>query len=105
MAGEDDFLLRIKCNSNAGRAFVFHQLEIPVVGEFAPSHFHVLGDPRCGFLAHFTADWVDALRVLCASATKRREVAEAASREFKRLYDPLDWARRLVHQIQRLRKA
>ena len=105
MAGEDDFLLRIKCNSNAGRAFVFHQLGIPVVGEFAPSHFHVLGDPRCGFLAHSTAGWLDALRVLCASATKRREVAEAASREFKRLYDPLDWARRLVDQIQRLRKA
>jgi len=91
---------QLKINSNAGRAFVFHQLGIPVIGEFSPSHFHVLGNPQCGYLAHSTAGWLNALRDLSHSALKRAEMAEMAFREFKRLYDPLEWAQRLYQQME-----
>ena len=87
---------------NAGRAFVFHQLGIPMVACFMPSHFHILGNPECGYLAHSTEGWLTALRELSASKEKRQAVADAAFQEFRRLYDPLVWARRLADQIGEL---
>ena len=75
---------------------------IPVVACFMPSHFHVLGNPNCGYLAHTTQGWLRGLRGLCSSAQKRQKVADAARAEFNRLYNPLDWARRLHDQLQEL---
>ena len=100
--GAGPYLLRFKGFSNAGRAFVFHQLGIPVVACFMPSHFHILGNPDCGYLAHSTEGWLKGLRELCSSVERRREVAEAAAKEFQRLYNPLSWAKRLYGQLEDL---
>ena len=100
--GSGPYLLRFKGFSNAGRSFVFHQLGIPAIACFMPSHFHILGDPDCGFLAHSTDGWLTGLRTLCSSAATRRRIAKAARREFDRHYDPLVWARRLHTQINSL---
>jgi hypothetical protein len=102
LGGAGPYLLRFKGFSNAGRALVFHQLGIPVVACFMPSHFHILGNPECGYLAHSTEGWLRALRELSASAKRRREIADAAFTEFQRLYDPLSWAKRLYGQISEL---
>lgn len=99
---DTDYLLRFKNKSNAGRSFVFHQLHIPVVACFMPSHFHILGYPDCGYLAHSSAGWLDGLRALARSAKRRGAVARAAAREFERLYDPMKWAERLCQQIHDL---
>ena len=99
LGGAGPYLLRFKGFSNAGRAFVFHQLGIPVVACFMPSHFHILGNPACGYLAHSTEGWLRALRELSSSAGKRQAVADAALAEFQRQYDPLVWAERLYGQI------
>jgi hypothetical protein len=101
---ETDYVLRFKNKSNAGRCFVFHQLGIPVVAAFMPSNFHVLGNPDCGALAHSTEGWLHGIRSLACSAALRSRVAAAASLEFHRLYDPLQWARRLVDHIVLLRR-
>lgn len=94
-----DYLLRFKNKSNAGRSFVFHQLHIPVVAAFMPSHFHILANPDCGFLAHTTAGWLDGLRTLASSAQARTRIGRAAADEFNRLYDPKQWTERLCRQL------
>lgn len=104
-ATDHDHLFRVKHNSNPGRAFVFHQLHIPVVADMAaPSHFHVMGDPRCGCLAHTTEGWLDGLRRLCASSSERARVATAARQRFVQLYDARAWALELVARIDALRQ-
>ncbi len=97
-----DYLIRFKPNTNAGRAFVFHQLGIPVVSDFMPTSFHILTDPRCGYLASSKEGWLQAFRELCASAEIRQAIAENALLAFKRLYDPLDWAKRYYRFLERL---
>jgi hypothetical protein len=97
-----DYLLRFKNTSNSGRAYVFHQLGIPVISDFLPSSFHILADPRCGYLAHSTEGWVSALRDLCQSAEKRQKIAQNALAEFQRHCDPLEWSQRLYEDIENL---
>jgi hypothetical protein len=98
----DDYLLRFKNNTNSGRTFVFHQLGIPVVSDYLPTSFHILADPRCGYLAHSTEGWLFALRNLCKSADHRQKIAQNALKEFNRLYDPLEWSKRLYQDIENL---
>ncbi len=97
-----DYLLRFKNTTNSGRAFVFHQLGIPVVSDFLTSNFHILADPRCGYLAHSTEGWLFALRDLCRSAEKRQEIAQNAVTEFNRLCNPLEWSGRLYQDIENM---
>lgn len=96
-----DHVVRMKNKSNAGRCFVFHQLGIPVVADFTPSNFHILGDPKCGFVAFNKESWVKSILKL-SDNKKRQSVASAAKKEFDRLYDPHDWAKRLYHNISRI---
>ncbi len=98
----NDYLLRFKNNTNAGRAFVFHQLGIPVISDYLPASFHILADPKCGYLAHSTEGWLFALRNLCESADHRQKIAQNALKEFNRLYDPLEWSKRLYRNIKNL---
>lgn len=97
---DNDYLIRFKNTTNTGRAFVFHQLGIPVVSDICPPSFHILGHPDCGYLAHSREGWLFALRRLCDSAEHRQFLADNALREFQRLYDPLAWARRLYCDIE-----
>lgn len=98
---DTDYFLRMKHKSNAGRAFVFVQLGIPVVADLTPSHFHLFGDPKCGHIVYNKEGWLKAFRHL--SESKNRNVmAKAANEEFNRLYDPLDWANRLNDSIRNM---
>lgn len=99
---DTDHIFRLKNKSNAGRAFVFHQLGIPVVGDFTPSNFHIMGDPKCGYLAHNSKTWERALEDLM-SYEKRNFIAQEAKKEFDRLYNPLEWAERLYEDIRRIK--
>jgi len=98
---DTDYSMRFKNKSNAGRAFVFHQLGIPVVADITPSHFHVMGNPDCGFLVADKAGWYKALLKLTNYRT-RQEIADNAKKEFDRLYDPHDWARKLYREIEEI---
>ena len=98
-----DYIIRMKNKSNAGRAFVFHQLGIPVVGDNTPSNYHILGDPKCGFIAHTKQGWLKALLSLRDHET-RQSMADNAKTAFDALYDPIDWSRRLYSNILRTYK-
>ena len=93
-----DYAIRFKNKSNAGRAFVFHQLGIPTIADLTPSHFHILGNPDCGYIAMSKDGWLSALREL--SCPKHRNFIGAnAKKEFDRLYNPLEWTQRLYNNI------
>tara|TARA_R110002096_G_scaffold355320_5_gene548560 strand:- start:4269 stop:5261 length:993 start_codon:yes stop_codon:yes gene_type:complete len=93
-----DFIVRMKNKSNAGRAYVFHQLGIPVIADFTPSNFHVMGDPECGILANSYEGWKKGILRLC-DANLRQKMADHAKREFDRLYSPYAWASKLYNDI------
>lgn len=93
-----DYMLRFKNKSNAGRCFVFHQLGIPVVADFTPSNFHILGDLKSGFVAHNENSWFKALMKL-RDYKLRQKIADNAKVEFDRLYNPHAWAMRLYENI------
>jgi hypothetical protein len=99
---DTDYALRFKNKSNAGRAFVFHQLGIPTIADFTPSHFHILGDPDNGYIAMSKEGWLGALRDL-SCPSHRNFIASNARKEFDRLYNPLDWAQKLYTSINKIK--
>lgn len=97
-----DYAIRFKNKSNAGRAFVFHQLGIPVIADLTPSHMHILGNPDNGYIAMSKNGWLEALE--CLSCHKHRQfIADNARKEFNRLYNPLDWAQKLYTSITKIK--
>tara|TARA_Y100000592_G_C5478865_1_gene324101 strand:- start:233 stop:1228 length:996 start_codon:yes stop_codon:yes gene_type:complete len=98
---ETDYIIRFKNKSNAGRAYVFHQTGIPVIADITPSNFHILGDERCGYVAHNTDSWLKALKIL-KNPDKRNQIATAAKTKFDQEYDPIVWAKRLYEEIKEI---
>lgn len=98
----NDYILRFKVTSNAGRCFVFHQLGIPVVADFWPSHFEILGNYNCGFLAHSKEGWYDSLKKLIISPKLRQQISKNALKLFIKNYDPQIWTKKLINQIKLL---
>ena len=96
-----DYEMRFKNKSNAGRAFVFHQLGIPVVADITPSHFHIMGNPDCGYLVADEDGWYKSFLKL-SDFRERQRIADNAKAEFDRLYNPYDWAKRLYDNIRRI---
>ena len=93
-----DYIIRFKNKSNAGRAFVFHQLGIPVIADLTPSNLHILGNPEHGLIAADKNGWLKAFREL-SCLKKRQEMGLKAKKEFDRLYDPLIWAKNLYTNL------
>lgn len=98
---DTDIILRMKNKSNAGRSFVFHQLGIPVVADFTPSNFHVMGNPECGVIASTYEGWKKGILRL-RDFKLRQKIADNAKKEFDRLYNPHDWATKLYNEIKEI---
>lgn len=98
---DSDYILRFKNKSNAGRSFVFHQLGIPVIADLTPSHFHILGNPDNGYVVMSKNGWLGALREL-SDHNQRNFMAENARLEFDRLYNPIEWAKDLYENINKI---
>ena len=100
---DTDYFLRFKNKSNAGRCFVFHQLGIPVIADLTPSNFHIMGDPKNGYLVLSKEGWMRAFRNL-TDHDHRDTIAKNAKETFESLYSPHEWARRLVSGLRELLK-
>jgi len=96
---DTDYVLRFKNKSNSGRSFVFHQLGIPVVSDLTPSNFHIMGNPKNGFIASNEESWYRSFLEL-RSPEYRQYIADNAKMEFDRLYNPLEWANNLYQKIE-----
>ena len=95
----NDIVSRNKNTINAGRAFIFHQLEIPVVAEISGPHYHLLGNELAGDLCYSKKSWINAIRDLTASEELQMKKASKAKEYFEKLYDPNIWANRLLEKI------
>ena len=96
---ETDYCFRFKNKSNAGRCFVFHQLGIPVIADLTPSNFHIMGDNKNGYLVMSKNGWLKAMHKL-ADPEHRNEIAKNAKSIFESLYNPKDWAKRMVNELR-----
>ncbi|WP_394698479.1 glycosyltransferase [uncultured Methanospirillum sp.] len=101
---ENDYIIRFKQKTNAGRSFVFHQLGIPVISDFTPSNFHILSDPECGYLAHYKEGWKQAIIELAESPQMRQIIANNAKERFNELYDPIKWTKEFLAKIDKIKK-
>ena len=100
----NDYIIRFKNTSNAGRANVFHQLGIPVVAGFWPSNFHIIENRKYGFLAHSENGWYNSLEKLINSFQLRQNIADNVTKEFVSKYDNIDLTKNLLTDIQKILK-
>lgn len=84
---DDDYLLRFKMPSNAGRVVVFQRMGVPVVADFLPSYFESIQQGYTGELAYSSAAWYRALHALSKSAEYRNYISENAQRRVSEKYD------------------
>lgn len=96
-----DYLIKFKNKSNSGRCFVFHQLNIPVIADFNPSNFHILGNLDCGFVANSYGGWLNAMNYLSHSEN-RKKMANNAYNEFLKYYDPIKWTKRFINELNNI---
>ncbi|HBE89881.1 MAG: hypothetical protein A3E37_00675 [Candidatus Andersenbacteria bacterium RIFCSPHIGHO2_12_FULL_46_9] len=67
-----DTQIRFKYGTNPGRVYVFSQLGIPVISDFAPSMSQVIRDNHSGLIVNSPAGWYDALVKLTTSHQLRQ---------------------------------
>ena len=99
---EADYLLRLKKTANAGRIYVFSQLDIPVVAGMAPSAAQAIQHGVSGFLAIGAGGWYYGLKKLADSADLRARMGSLLYLEFKNGVAPNILNRRLLKFIQHL---
>ena len=104
VGNDNDYLLRFKAHVNAGRAFVFHQLGLPIASDIYPDAYHILQSRNTGYLAHNYESWIHGLENLCKDAQHRQIIADNAKVEFDRLYDPLKLAENLIEDITKIKE-
>lgn len=99
---DTDWLFRYKGTVNAGRAFVFHQIGIPVVSEMFPESDSVISNMNCGYIAQTKEAFVLAMEKLIADYSLRQTISDNAFAVFSRIYDPIEWAKKLYSEIESL---
>jgi len=99
----NDYIIRFKNTSNAGRTYVFHQLGIPVVAGFWPSNFQIIDNRKYGFLAHSEAGWYNSLEKLITSSKLRQKCADNVKRDFASKFDNISITKKLISDIQKLK--
>jgi len=95
----NDYLLQYKNTSNASRAFIFHQLKIPVIAEIGGSIHHILGDEESGYICFSEKSWYESISRLCEDKNLNKKFAEKASLLMKKLYDPKLWCKKFINEI------
>ena len=95
----NDYLLQYKNTSNASRAFVFHQLKIPVVAEIGGSFHHILGDETAGYLCYSEKSWYESITRLCNDKDLNKKFSEKAFKLVNLLYNPKLWSERFLNEL------
>ena len=68
---DDDYLLRFKMPSNAGRIISFAFLQVPVIADLIPSSCQIIKDEYNGLLAYSSGGWYSAIESLILDSDKR----------------------------------
>ena len=94
------FLFQYKNTINASRAFVFHQLKIPVVSEIGGSFHHIMGDQTAGHLCSSENSWYESLTFMCKNKAKAKAISEKAFMLMEKLYNPVVWCERFIEELR-----
>lgn len=97
---KNDFILQYKNTINASRAFIFHQLKIPVIAEIGGSFHHLLGDETAGYLCYSEESWYEAITKLCNDKRLNKEFSEKAYSLMNKLYDPKTWCEKFLKEFK-----
>ena len=96
----NDYLMQYKNTSNASRAFIFHQLKIPVVAEIGGSFHHLLGDETAGYLCYSEESWYQSIRRLCTDKKLNKDFSEKAYELMNKYYNPQVWCERFLSEFK-----
>jgi len=89
-----DFKIRFKNKSNIGRALVLIQHGIPVICDVTPSNMSIFHDPNNGHAVLSEDGWYNSIESLI-DHKERNRVAKNAHKQYRKLYDPIYWAKDL----------
>ena len=94
----NDYLLQYKNTSNASRAFIFHQLKIPVIAEIGGSFHHILVMRQQDIFV-VGKSWYESITRLCNDKDLNKKFSEKAFKLFNLLYDPKLWSERFLNEL------
>ena len=100
---DTDYFLRMKNKTNAGRAYVFYQLGIPVIHDMSPSSFELMSKTEYTICAHDNLSYIREFKKL-SDHNLRNEIAESNKKMFEKHYNPHIHANKLLQKIQKLRE-
>lgn len=94
-----DYFLRMKNKTNAGRAYVFYQLGIPVVHDLSPSSFELLSKSGYNICAHDEKSYYKEIKKLL-DYELRNKIAFKNKKVFLKYYNPIEHAKKLIENIK-----
>jgi hypothetical protein len=98
-----DYFLRMKNKTNAGRAYVFYQLGIPVIHDLSPSSFELMTKSGYNICAHDDASYLKEIKRLF-NPIFRNKVANKNKAVMEDYYNPKDHAEKLIKNIEEINK-
>tara|TARA_B100000674_G_C37979636_1_gene981307 strand:+ start:4150 stop:5148 length:999 start_codon:yes stop_codon:yes gene_type:complete len=94
-----DYFLRMKNKTNAGRAYVFYQLGIPVIHDLSPSSFELLSKSGYNTCAHDEKSYYKEIKKLL-DYELRNKIASKNKKVFLKHYNPIEHAKKLIEKIK-----
>lgn len=98
-----DWVMRYKATVNAGRAFVFHQLGIPVISELYPEAYSILGRRDTGYVVQSKEAFSICAEKLITSHHMRQKIADNAKKEFDYVYDLDYWINHFIEDVSKVK--
>lgn len=92
----NDYIVRYKSSSNAGRAFVFAQAGVPVIADMTPENCQFIFHNYNGFLVHSEYAWYHYLKVLLTDATLRQKFSNNSRAIFTKKFDRLTYVKNFI---------
>ena len=99
---DSDYFLRMKNKTNAGRAYVFYQLGIPVIHDLSPSSFELMCKTGYNICGHDEKSYFRELKKL-SSEELRNKIAIKNKNVFEKYYNPVDHAKKLIENIKEVK--
>lgn len=96
---KDDYDLRFKVTSNAGRIYPFGKASVPVIADFFPSSSLLIRDGLDGFLCLSDNDWATAVNTFVQSPCLAKDMGASLLRRVSHEFDSAEAREAIVQSI------
>ena len=96
----DDYQLRFKVTSNAGRIYPFGYYGVPVVADYYPSSASLIRDGLDGYLVLHPLQWADRVRALAEDSVKRASLGSNLRIRIHEVMDPQKTMSAVTHELE-----